>query len=64
MESTIERLAGNLYHVAGVRKGDVILIFMPNSPEFALLMLALPSIGAILTGCNPQFTSCMAVDLN
>jgi len=32
----VEALAGNLEHEAGVRRGDRVLLFMQNSPQFVV----------------------------
>ncbi|KAK4525643.1 hypothetical protein GAYE_SCF15G3552 [Galdieria yellowstonensis] len=43
---SIERLASAL-KVRGVKKGDVVAIYMPNIPELAIAMLACARIGAV-----------------
>ncbi len=42
------RLAGAL-HRAGVAKGDVVAVQLPNLPEFLLLYLAIARLGAVLS---------------
>lgn len=57
LSSLIQRVAGHLYHVAGVRKGEVMCMCLPNCLESTLLLVAGPSIGAVITGCNPAYTT-------
>lgn len=40
----------------GIRKGDVVLIFAPNSIHFPVCFFAIVAIGAIATTCNPAYT--------
>jgi acyl-CoA synthetase (AMP-forming)/AMP-acid ligase II len=40
----------------GVRKGDVLGMFCPNSPDFAVAYYAALSVGAIVTTINPMAT--------
>ena len=56
LNGIISTVAGNLYHTAGVRKGDVILFNIPNSIEHSILIMATFSLGAIVSGCNPLNT--------
>ena len=41
----------------GVRKGDVVALSAPNSPEFAVAFYAIVRLGAIVTPVNPANTS-------
>jgi len=41
----------------GIKKGDMITIFAPNVPEFALVFLGVLQVGAIVSGANPHFTT-------
>src|SRR6185295_16881539 len=41
----------------GIRKGDVVAIWSPNSPEFAIVFHAVAKLGAIVTTANPVATS-------
>ncbi|KAG0482184.1 hypothetical protein HPP92_010268 [Vanilla planifolia] len=43
-------------HRLGVRQGDVIMILLPNSPEFAFVFLGASMLGAISTTANPFYT--------
>ncbi|XP_020262537.1 4-coumarate--CoA ligase-like 1, partial [Asparagus officinalis] len=40
----------------GIRKGDVVLIFSPNSLLFPISFLSIVSLGAIATTVNPHYT--------
>src|SRR5262245_29647121 len=40
-----------------VRKGDVVAIWAPNIPEYAVVFHAVISLGAVLTTINPAYTS-------
>lgn len=51
--------AGSLAHSLsrlGIKKGDVVLIFAPNSTYYPVCFLAVAAIGAIVTTCNPVYT--------
>lgn len=41
----------------GLRKGDVVALWLPNSPEFAIAFHAVLRLGAIVTPANPAYTS-------
>jgi acyl-CoA synthetase (AMP-forming)/AMP-acid ligase II len=40
----------------GIRKGDVVALWSPNSPEFAVAFHAVATLGAIVTTANPVAT--------
>ena len=40
----------------GLRKGDVCAIFSPNVPEYAIAVLAIARLGAIVTTASPIYT--------
>lgn len=40
----------------GVRQGDVVMVLLPNSPEFVLTFLGAAFRGAVTTAANPFFT--------
>ena len=40
----------------GFKKGDVITIFSPNCPEYAIMYLAVAGIGGIVSAVNPVYT--------
>ncbi|XP_061357339.1 4-coumarate--CoA ligase 2-like [Gastrolobium bilobum] len=41
----------------GINKGDVIMILLPNSPEFVFSFMAASMIGAVATTANPFYTA-------
>jgi acyl-CoA synthetase (AMP-forming)/AMP-acid ligase II len=41
---------------AGVRQRDVVAIWSPNSPEYAVVFHAVSTLGAVLTTVNPSYT--------
>ena len=41
---------------AGIRQRDVVAIWSPNSPEYAVVFHAISRLGAILTTVNPSYT--------
>jgi fatty-acyl-CoA synthase len=49
-----ERLAGYLQQVCGVQKGDRVLLYMQNSPQFALAYYAILRADAIVVPVNPM----------
>ncbi|PKU70137.1 4-coumarate--CoA ligase 1-like [Dendrobium catenatum] len=49
------RLSSSL-HRLGIRPTQVVMLLLPNSPEFVLSFLAISSLGAISTPANPFFT--------
>jgi acyl-CoA synthetase (AMP-forming)/AMP-acid ligase II len=55
LREQIRRLAAGLADL-GVRKGDVVALCSPNSPEFAIAFHAVSRLGATLTPANPANT--------
>jgi acyl-CoA synthetase (AMP-forming)/AMP-acid ligase II len=53
--SAIRRAAAGLA-ARGLRKGDVLAIFSPNLPEYAIAFHAAATLGAINTTVNPLYT--------
>ena len=49
-----ERLAGYLQQVCGVRKGDRVLLYMQNSPQYALAYYAILRADAVVVPVNPM----------
>ena len=49
------RLATGLSR-SGLRQGDVVALWSPNSPEYAVVFHAVSRLGAILTTINPSYT--------
>ena len=56
LASGVERLAGGLA-ARGHRRGDVIGLFAPNIPEYALVFLAIARLGGVITTFNSLATS-------
>ncbi len=52
----IRRFAAGLAQ-RGFGKGDVIAIYAPNLPEYAVIFHGVASLGAILTTVNPSYTA-------
>lgn len=46
----------------GVERGDCVAAYMPNIPETAVAFLATASIGAIWSGCSPDFGTNSVID--
>ena len=53
----VERLAGYLQHVAGVRPGDRVLLFMQNSPQFVIGYYAILRANAVVVALNPMLVA-------
>jgi acyl-CoA synthetase (AMP-forming)/AMP-acid ligase II len=51
----IRRLAAGLSR-RGIGKGDVVAIFAPNLPDYAVVFHAVARLGAVLTPANPSYT--------
>ncbi|KFK39428.1 hypothetical protein AALP_AA3G243700 [Arabis alpina] len=49
------RIAAGI-HRLGIRHGDVVMLLLPNSPEFALSFLAVAYLGGVSTTANPFYT--------
>ncbi|CAL9776383.1 unnamed protein product [Musa acuminata subsp. burmannicoides] len=56
LRSSVLSAAASLSSLFGLRKGDVVLIFAPNSVHFPVAFLAALSLGAIATTVNPLYT--------
>jgi 4-coumarate--CoA ligase len=56
VELTARKVASGLSKL-GIRKGDVIMLLLPNSPEFAFVFLGASYLGAMTTAANPYFTA-------
>ena len=52
----VRRAAAGLAH-RGFKKGDVFAIYSPNLPEYAIVLLAVASLGGINTTANPLYTA-------
>ncbi|TWO68495.1 AMP-binding protein [Caenimonas sedimenti] len=49
-----ERMAGYLQHACGVTKGDRVLLYMQNSPQFVIAFYAILRTGAVVVPVNPM----------
>lgn len=56
VELTSRKVASSLHNQHGMNKGDVIMILLPNSPEFVYTFMGASYLGAISTMANPFFT--------
>jgi acyl-CoA synthetase (AMP-forming)/AMP-acid ligase II len=56
LTTRIRRFAAGL-HRRGIGKGDVIAIWSPNLPAYAVVFHAVSRLGAILTTANPTYTA-------
>jgi acyl-CoA synthetase (AMP-forming)/AMP-acid ligase II len=52
----VDRAAASLSRL-GIAKGDVCAIFSPNTPEYAIAVLAIARLGAIVTTASPLCTA-------
>jgi acyl-CoA synthetase (AMP-forming)/AMP-acid ligase II len=52
----VDRVANGLLRI-GVKKGDRIAFFLPNSAEFLFAVFAVTRIGAVFVPLNPQYTA-------
>nr|WAU48310.1 4-coumarate: coenzyme A ligase [Gloriosa superba] len=55
LRSLVRSAAAGLSRL-GIRKGDVVLLFAPNSIHYPVLFLSVLSLGAIATTVNPLYT--------
>jgi len=53
----ISRKVASGLNKLGVKQGEVIMILLPNSPEFVFSFLGASYLGAIATAANPFFTA-------
>ncbi|OGO13372.1 MAG: hypothetical protein A2Y93_01765 [Chloroflexi bacterium RBG_13_68_17] len=56
MNALTDRLAAGLAEL-GVKKGDPVGIFMPNSPQFVMAFYAILKAGGVVVATNPLYTS-------
>jgi long-chain acyl-CoA synthetase len=54
LNTKINQLGNSLLHL-GVKKGDIVAIYMPNSPEFIIAFFALAKIGAVILPFNSLY---------
>lgn len=55
MNEMTDRLAAGLYAL-GIRKGDRVGLFIPNTPQFVIAFYAILKIGGIVVATNPLYT--------
>ncbi len=55
MDQLTDRLAAGLYDI-GVRKGQRVGIFMPNTPQFVMAFYAALKAGAVVVATNPLYS--------
>ena len=56
MDVITDRLAAGLASL-GIKKGDRVGIFMPNTPQFVMAYFAVLKLGAIVVAINPLYTA-------
>lgn len=56
LDRDVRRVAAGLAGL-GFRRGDVLAIYSPNVPEYAVLFLAVASLGGVNTTANPLYTA-------
>ena len=56
MDKITDRLAAGLASL-GVKKGDRVGIFMPNTPQFVMAYFAILKLGAIVVATNPLYSA-------
>jgi acetoacetyl-CoA synthetase len=61
LRDEVARLAGGL-RALGVGRGDRVAAYLPNIPEAVAALLACASIGAIWSGCSPDFGARSVID--
>jgi acetoacetyl-CoA synthetase len=61
LAAQVRRLATSLRSM-GLRPGDCVVAYLPNTPEAVVAMLATVSIGAIWASCGPDFGARGVVD--
>lgn len=55
-KSSVAKVSAGLSRL-GIKKGDVVLIFAPNSIHFPICFLGIIALGAIATTVNPMYTT-------
>lgn len=61
LQQTVGALAHYLRQM-GVKRGDRVVAYMPNIPETVTAFLACASIGAVWSGCSPDFGKSSVID--
>ena len=52
-----ERFGKALVEEFGLKKGDIVAIYLPNSPQFAIAYYGIIKVGGIVTPINPLYTA-------
>jgi long-chain acyl-CoA synthetase len=55
MEEITDRLAAGLFKL-GIRKGDRVGLYIPNTPQFMIAYYAILKIGGVVVATNPLYT--------
>ncbi|KAH9576945.1 hypothetical protein CY35_01G189200 [Sphagnum magellanicum] len=55
VHTLVRKFAAGLKREFGIRKGDVVLVLLPNVAEYSIFFLGIISAGAIFSGSNPAF---------
>ncbi len=61
LENQVASLAAT-FRAAGLKKGDLVAAFLPNTPHAVVAVLATASIGAIWSSCSPDFGTSSVAD--
>ena len=56
MNDLTDRLAAGLAEV-GIKKGDRVGLFMPNTPQFVMAYFAILKIGGVVVATNPLYSA-------
>ena len=56
LRAGVRRAAAGL-HARGMRKGDVLALFSPNLPEYAVAFHGVATMGGVVTPVNPLYTA-------
>jgi long-chain acyl-CoA synthetase len=56
MNETVDRLAAGLAEL-GVKKGDRVGIFIPNTPQFVMAFFAILKLGGVVVATNPLYSA-------
>src|SRR5918995_6024538 len=57
LHEEVESLAGHLQGELGVEKGDRVILYMQNSPQFAVSYYAVLRLGAVVVPVNPMLVT-------
>ena len=56
IETEVNKMANGLRKL-GIKKGDRVAVYLPNSPQFLVTFFAVQSLGAIFTAFNPLYSA-------